>query len=133
VLLYLHVQDELTERYKMKKSIFGVITSLLFASSVALADPTAVTVSDNDLLLSGQTTRYGITCNATEMTLFVIVGDGDGDIDCCLLDENANVVECDNRPTDGCVLRVTPAWTGKFYFVATNTGKSATYYRFNAS
>ena len=132
MLLYLHVQDELTERYKMKKSIFGVIASLLLASSVSVADPVVGRVSDSSIIVSGQTVRYTVACNAAETTLFVMTGDGDGDIDCCLIDENANVVECDNRPVDGCVLRVTPVWTGKFYFVATNTGKYASMYRFIA-
>jgi len=117
----------------MKKNIFGIIASLVFTSSIALADPTSGTVMDHDLLLSGQTTRYAITCNAAETTVFIVRGDGDGDIDCCLLDENANVLECDTRPVDGCVLRVTPAWTGRFYLVATNTGKRSSLYDFVAN
>lgn len=120
------------ERKKKMKSMFGIIASLLFTSSIALADPVSGPIVDNDLLRPGQTVRYTVACNADETTLFVVRGDGDGDIDCCLFDGNANVIACDNSSADGCSLRVVPAWTGRFFFVATNNGRYSSYYRFSA-
>jgi hypothetical protein len=111
----------------------AVLTSLvLFSAGSVQADPVGGPKFDSDLLRPGQTVEYGMALRGEELTLFRVDGDGDGDIDCALFDEDGNAITNDVSGTDGCIMSVTPAWTGRFTVRLVNTGSEASKYTFRA-
>jgi hypothetical protein len=117
----------------MKKLIMSLFTllALTFTTS-AFADPTGGSKSDNDLLHPGQVVTYRVMLEPNEKTRFILQGDGDGDIDCMLFDDNGNIVDSDVDATDTCLIDWTPAWRGTFTFRAVNNGRRSSLYQFRA-
>jgi hypothetical protein len=60
-------------------------------------------------------------------------GDGDTDLDLYVFDEHGNLVACDDDCTDYCVVRFTPAWTGRFKIVVKNLGGVYNRYRIDTN
>jgi hypothetical protein len=118
----------------MKKYILALFTllTILHVSMTSFADPTAGRQSDNDLLRPGQVVNYRLSLNPQETTVFLLRGDGDGDIDCVLYDDSGNEIARDTDSTDTCALRVTPRWSAVFTFRAVNNGSVISAYQFVA-
>ncbi len=75
------------------------------------------------LVRPGQLVKVGFILRGDETTRIHVNGDGDGDIDCVLQDENGGVVDKDLDETDTCLVRVTPMRTGDFTLVVKNNGR----------
>jgi hypothetical protein len=84
---------------------------------------------DRDVLVPGQSKVYynQVFVGRTDAAVFVS-GDGDGDIDCTVTDENGNEVANDKDALDNCILRWRPIWTGPFTITVTNNGGMTTVY-----
>ena len=114
---------------KSKLSIAIALILTAFASTAA-ADPVGGAQSDTGILSPGASDSYRVPLNADEVTLFKVQGDGDGDLDCYLYDDNGNLVGSDTDETDTCLVRVNPRWPEAFRFVVTNHGHIYDAYRF---
>ena len=58
-----------------------------------------------------------------------VIGEGDTDLDVYVYDENGNLIAKDDGPTDHCLVRWTPKWTGKFTIRVVNRGRVFNRYR----
>jgi hypothetical protein len=116
---------------KLITSLFTVL-ALTFVSTSALADPTRGVASDSDLLRPEQVVTYRLMLEPNEVTRFIVRGDGDGDIDCVVYDDNGNEVGRDTDSTDTCVIDVSPYWRATFTFRAVNNGSMSSFYSFRA-
>jgi hypothetical protein len=67
---------------------------------------------------------------ANQTAEFAVVGDGDGDLDCYVFDNNGNTVAFDNSSFDGCSLQWHPIWTGYFVLKVVNSGNITDIYQF---
>jgi hypothetical protein len=105
---------------------------LTFASTSVIANPTRGVASDSDLLRPEQVVTYRVMLEPNEVTRFFLRGDGDGDIDCILLDDNGNEIGRDTDSTDSCVIDVNPRWRATFTFRAVNNGSLSSLYSFRA-
>jgi predicted nuclease of predicted toxin-antitoxin system len=110
----------------------AIILTILGLSSLSLtADAGRLPFAyvDHDVLMPGQFVRYyNQVFEAQHLAMVGVVGDGDGDIDCVVLDAGGNVVTSDSDFQDGCVLSWVPAWTGQFQIIATNNGRVSSAY-----
>jgi hypothetical protein len=113
--------------YHNIKAAITIATTLMLSF---WATPAQADIVDRDVLNGGGRVEYSHFLPSHERTVFTVVGDGDGDIDCFLYDEHGNRVEQDTRPVDGCVVFIMPAWTGRFTFVLRNNGRQASAYRY---
>ena len=100
----------------------------LLAGGSASADPVGGTQTDHDIARPGYVVQYRFSAYADEVTLVEVTGDGDGDIDCRVFDENGGLVGIDTRPVDGCIISLRPRWTGPFVLKITNEGEVASLY-----
>jgi hypothetical protein len=116
---------------KLITSLFTIL-ALSFVSSNVFANPTFGPQSDNDLLRPGQVVTYRIALEPNEVTRFIVRGDGDGDIDCVVYDDNGNEIARDADSTDTCVIDVSPRWRATFTFRAVNNGSYSSLYQFRA-
>lgn len=113
----------------MKHVLTLILTILAFiVSTPAAADPVEGPRHGAGVIDPGTIDAYTIMLRADETTVFLIRGDGDGDIDCVLYDGNGNVVAEDTRRADECRVSVTPRWTGTFRLVFVNVGTYASIY-----
>lgn len=112
------------------KNLFAtlILSTLTLFGSVAVADPTGGTFTDRDVLRVGAATRYSFMLNSNEVSAVRVAGEGDGDIDCFLYDDNGNLVASQVDTIDGCYLVVTPRWTGTFRLIAKNNGAESSVY-----
>jgi len=110
------------------KNIFATIATITLLTATAAADPTYGTQSGHGVIAPGELDVFAVRCNSDETTVFAVVGDGDGDVDCVLLDGNGNEVGRDNDYTDTCRIMVTPRWTGLFRLEIRNNGRFASAY-----
>jgi hypothetical protein len=106
----------------------AIISAILFATSTTLADPSGGPMRGHGLIQPGSLDSYAVSCHAREVTAFRVVGDGDGDIDCCVYDGGGHQIDCDQSSRDGCYLTVTPAWTDVFTLVLVNRGRLSSAY-----
>ena len=116
---------------KLITSLFTIL-ALTFVSMSAFANPTRGVASASDLLRPGQVVTYRVMLEPNEVTRFIVRGDGDGDIDCVLLDDNGNEIGRDTDSTDTCVIDVSPYWRATFTFRAVNNGSLSSLYSFRA-
>ena len=65
---------------------------------------------------------YRIAFYGDEVAGIVVVGDGDTDLDVYVYDETGHLVASDTDPTDDCVVRWYPRWTGVFRVEVRNLG-----------
>lgn len=100
----------------------------LTLSSTALADPSGGPIAGHGLIRPGALDSMSVSLRARETTAFRVLGDGDGDIDCCVYDGGGHQIECDVSHRDACYLTVTPAWTDVFLLVIANRGREASAY-----
>lgn len=70
-----------------------------------------------------QTRVFKFTFRADEVAAIIVKGDGDGDIDCIVRDENGSLLAIDNDSTDTCLLRFRPTRTGDYIVGVQNNGK----------
>jgi hypothetical protein len=112
------------------KHIHRIILCLFaaFFSFPAMADPVGGPQFAEGLLRPTEGTVFSASCVSGETTIFVVNGDGDGDIDCALFDENGGLIDRDASIVDGCRLAVVPRWTGTFYLRLQNNGSVSSYY-----
>lgn len=101
---------------------------VLCAAASASADPVGGEKTDRDLLRPDQGVRYTVVLRAKETTIVNVNGDGNGDIDCAIYDENGNMITSDYSGRDGCSMSVTPAWTGEFFVRLINNGDESSIY-----
>jgi hypothetical protein len=110
----------------MKKiaSILGflAVMGLAFTSAASPVMP----FSDTIVLSPEDRFTRAFLLNRLETTQVLVNGDGDGDVDCFLYDENGNVVAADNSVEDRCYLRVVPKWRGVFILRIINNGTGVT-------
>lgn len=100
----------------------------LTLSSTALADPSGGPIVGHGLIRPGTLDSMSVSLRAREATAFRVLGDGDGDIDCCVYDGSGHQIDCDTNSYDRCFLTVTPAWTDVFVLVLANRGREASAY-----
>lgn len=104
------------------------IAATLLTTTTALADPSGGPLSGHGLINPGTLDSYSVSLRARETTAVRVVGDGDGDIDCCVYDGGGHQIDCDQSGRDYCYLSVTPAWTDVFTIVLVNRGRLASAY-----
>jgi hypothetical protein len=97
-------------------------------SSVAFAGDVRGFIYDRDVLAAGGAVNYNLTLKSDQLTEIGVKGDGDGDIDCWLYDQNNNLVSQDVDATDTCYLTANPIWTGAFKLRVKNNGSVASVY-----
>jgi len=110
----------------MKKiaSILGFLTVMGVAFTSA-ASP-VIQFSDTIVLSPNDKFTHAFLLDRLEVTQVMVNGDGDGDVDCFLFDENGNAVASDNSAEDRCYLRVVPKWRGLFILRIVNVGTGVT-------
>lgn len=96
--------------------------------SIALADPTMGPATHRDVVSPGEVDQHYIYLNGRETTRFVVQGDGDGDIDCFIFDDNDRLVARDSDQFDNCLIDVTPRYTAQFSIKVVNNGRIASAY-----
>jgi len=106
---------------KLITSLFTVL-ALTFISTSALADPVGDPIYHTGGLYPEQSVTYYPLLSSNEQTRVIVRGDGDGDIDCYMYDENAHLVASDTDSTDSCLMDVYPRWSGVFVLLLTNHG-----------
>lgn len=74
------------------------------------------------------TDTYKLFFEGEETAIIRISGDGSTDLDCFAYDQNDHLVDSDTDASDQCVLRWTPAWTGKFFLKIRNLGRVSNRY-----
>ncbi len=86
----------------MNKSIIAVLASVsvLLVSGLAMAGG-----SVRGVARPGQTLSYDIGSAPGNRISILVDGDGDGDIDCVLVDDDGDVVSQDRDATDTCLLQ----------------------------
>lgn len=72
---------------------------------------------------------YRIPVTGGELTVFETAGDGDGDIDCYLYDDEGNLVAPDIDYTDTCRVSVLPGRSVFLTWVLKNHGRISSRYR----
>jgi hypothetical protein len=72
------------------KSIFSILIASILVASTVSADPTHGAQSAYGVIAPGEVDVFTTRCNADEVTVFAVLGDGDGDTDCYLYDDNGN-------------------------------------------
>lgn len=112
----------------MKKLISAIISAVCLISSVAVAGDVRGVIYDKDVLGAGDAVNYDLTLKKNEITEIGVRGDGDGDIDCWLYDENNRLVAQDVDNTDTCYLTANPIWTGAFRLRVKNNGTISSVY-----
>lgn len=107
----------------MKKfvSLFAVLFVVLFAGLATAGDVRGPRVAVNRVAANG-TDVYTFFFERGETATVRVIGDGDTDLDCYLLDGNGNTVDSDRGPSDTCYLTVIPVWTGAFTVRVRNLG-----------
>jgi hypothetical protein len=102
------------------------ITAVSFAADAGRYGGALV---DRDSIAPGQWVRYSDQpFRGGEVAMIRVRGDGDGDIDCFVADENNRIIAVDEDAEDGCYMSWTPAWTGTFTIVLKNIGRITSYY-----
>lgn len=114
------------------KNIFAAIAALTLLTAHASADPTNGPQYGRGLIAPGELDVFATRCNSDEPTVFAVLGDGDGDLDCVLLDSLGNEVGRDDDYTDSCRIMVTPRWTGRFRLEIRNNGRMSSAYLLRA-
>jgi hypothetical protein len=110
----------------MNKNAISVIFSVLgLITSTAIAGDIRGTFYDKNVLGVGDVTKYDLKLEKDVVTKITIIGDGNGDIDCWLSDENNNVVIQDTDKMDTCYIKINPLLTGPFTLKVINSGKNA--------
>lgn len=108
----------------MKKIISIISASFIMAISCAgFADPVGGQKVGSGFLRPGESEAFSIPLRSNETTVIYAIGDGDGDLDCRLYDDNGNLVDSDTDSQDNCVVRVSPRWPAFFRLVVTNAGR----------
>lgn len=112
----------------MKKLISAIVSIVCLISGIAVAGDVRGLIYDKDVLVPGEAVNYNLTLKQDQLTQIGVKGDGDGDIDCWLYDENNNLVKEDADSTDTCYLTANPIWTGRFVLRVKNNGRAASIY-----
>jgi hypothetical protein len=107
----------------MKKLMNKVLLALfgLLLSGVAVADPVGGSKSDTDVSIPGIAITYTVNLDGRP-TVFIVEGDGDGDIDCIVYDAYGNTVAHDARINDGCSIMLNRGEWGMHRLVLRNEG-----------
>jgi hypothetical protein len=105
---------------------------MMLMPSVASADPSMGAGSRRGVVSPGEVDAYAIELNGREVTRFVVTGDGDGDIDCYVYDDNGHLAGRDNDSSDTCLIDVRPRWTAQFTIKIANNGGLASAYTMRA-
>jgi hypothetical protein len=107
----------------MNKLVGFITVALVMCSVNSNASPTFGGRLYSATLRPGESySTAPISLNRNELTSVEAYGDGDGDIDCFLVDELGNIVGSDNDSQDNCVIEVVPRWTGAFRLFIKNEG-----------
>jgi hypothetical protein len=85
-------------------------------------------VTDADALAPRERLTYRIAFSGGRPARLVVVGDGNGDLDCTVYRAGTRVVT-DSRYVDGCDLAWLPDATGQYQIVVTNQGGDSTNYQ----
>lgn len=105
----------------MKLSIISIVCITL-VSSVAIAAPVAGPITKVDVVKQHSDLKYVFLPRIKEETLITLIGNGQGDIDCTLLDNNGNVLVRDVSNADICILHYTPQKREMLTLSITNYG-----------
>lgn len=108
-----------------------LLAVICFTTSIASANPVGGTKYGSGVIASGDRDAYTMLLDS-ETTIFKIEGDGDGDIDCIVFDEQGRELDRDTRSVDGCRLVVTPFRRMVARFVFVNNGSMASAYQMKA-
>ena len=107
----------------MKTATAALSLCVLFAAANAtLASPADGTLRTTDVVSPNHYIEYRVYLLAGEPTRIAVRGDGQGDVDLYLFDENGHRIDYDNDYTDTCFASVTPAWSGNFTIRVVNAG-----------
>jgi hypothetical protein len=107
------------------------IINLLIDQTVATGPPTTIEQpkTHQDTVQPGATDVFRIVFNAGQLAEAGIAGDGDGDLDLFVYDENDHLVCRSTASTDHEYCRWWPRWTGPFRIEIQNLGATANLYR----
>jgi hypothetical protein len=100
-----------------------VILAGILVSSVVEASPVRGTYVSRDSAVPGITDNYRIPFRGGEATRIVVTGNGDGDIDCEVVDSSGDTVLSDTRYLDGCDMVVWAPRTETFTIHVVNNGR----------
>jgi hypothetical protein len=105
-----------------------MLTTLFITSSVSAGRVEGPGVIE-DSISPGRFNNHPINLRGDEKATFIVKGDGAGDIDCFLFDENDNLLASDLSLEDSCDVTATPRLTGKHFFRVYNAGNKRSHYK----
>jgi hypothetical protein len=106
-----------------KAIVIAVLVGVLgIGVPMAQAGVLPVPIRRHASVLAYSMDRYQVICEGGALAMVMVIGDGDTDLDIVVRDENGNVVCQDLGPTDNCLVRWVPGWTGRFTIEITNLG-----------
>lgn len=112
----------------IKHIVTLVVLTFLSFTGLAAADPVDE-LTERSALSPGEIDTYTVYLKGGEITRLFVRGDGDGDIDCVILDDDGDVVAADNGSSDVCDIYYAPARTGRFTVAIGNAGRVTDIYR----
>lgn len=114
----------------MNKAGAGVATFAIFIVAwPAFGGQVGGSRTIRDTVMPNQTDEYNnMVFEKGEEAFIRVRGDGSSDIDCFVYDNKGGLITSDTDSTDLCILRWTPAWTGKFKLKIQNLGSKPNEY-----
>lgn len=113
----------------MKKSLMSLVAMVaLTVSSQVLANPVGGTKFEEGYLKPGAILTADLPVYGGETTQLIVVGDGDGDLDCFVYDSDGDLVDSDVGRADACAVEVTPREMSVYQFRVVNRGNITTKY-----
>jgi len=114
---------------KIKSFIFSFIAVTI--SSISYASPEVGSVSELFIMNPNSSKYLDVSLKLKEESFFDVVGSGNGDIDCFILDSDKNMVAKDFSANDSCHMVVMPRDNKDYTFFIKNYGKEETLVRFS--
>lgn len=107
--------------------------SLLLMATVLILTTSVPSSAQNiywrqDLVRGNSTNVYHWTFVGHEWEVLFVSGDGSGDLDLYVYDENGKLVAKDDDNSDDCLVRFMPRWTGSFTIKVVNRDRYANKY-----
>jgi hypothetical protein len=122
---YIPLSVRLVQLVTLALAVFGVLALL---AHLALASDVRGVLYDRGVLVPSEVQDYDLQLRGGEVTVILVRGDGEGDIDCVLASPQGVPVAFDVRPVDGCLLAVLPSdgYTAPLWLRLVNHGAQAT-------
>lgn len=105
-----------------------VVTCLVLTAVAVQAGAVGGPRRHIDVVAAYSIDTYHVAFRGWESAYVVVSGDGSTDLDLYVYDANDNLIAADTDPSDDCVVRFTPRWTGSFTIRIVNRGPFANRY-----